>query len=308
MSLVTIEKASSTDADKLTEIMKRTFDVEAKKWLPNHGGALDYNIQPPGYSSIEMTTYMIRELEYYKVLQDNEIIGGIIITISGKSFGRIDRIFVDPTYQGKGIGSRVINLVEEEFPNVRIWDLETSSKQINNHYFYEKMGYRTTFESEDEYGYQKKIGTSTEESVVENKDISSIQYVNCDMAKTDFYDVNLEGSSFSNSNLMNSHISNCNLSHSKFQNINLRNSLYADLNLSNSELIFVTLGGVRFIDTNRGDENMPLTFERCDLEGSKFSNSNLRNVEIQNSDLTGMKIDNVPVEDLIEAYYQLNKK
>ena len=308
MSLVTIEKASSTDADKLTEIMKRTFDEEAKKWLPNQDDVIDYNIQPPGYSSLEMTTYMIRELEYYKVLQDNEIIGGIIITISGKSFGRIDRIFVDPTYQGKGIGSRVINLVEEEFPNVRIWDLETSSKQINNHYFYEKMGYRTTFESEDEYGYQKKIGTSTEESVVENKDISSIQYVNCDMAKTDFYDVNLEGSSFSNSNLMNSHISNCNLSHSKFQNINLRNSLYADLNLSNSELIFVTLGGVRFIDTNRGDENMPLTFERCDLEGSKFSNSNLRNVEIQNSDLTGMKIDNVPVEDLIEAYYQLNKK
>ena len=308
MSLITIEKASSTDAEKLTEIMKRTFDEEAKKWLPNHDDAIDYNIQPPGYSSIEMTTYMIRELEYYKVLQDNEIIGGIIITISGKSFGRIDRIFVDPTYQGKGIGSRVINLVEEEFPNVRIWDLETSSKQINNHYFYEKMGYRTTFESEDEYGYQKKIGTSTEESVVENKDISSIQYVNCDMAKTDFYDVNLEGSSFSNSNLMNSHISNCNLSHSKFQNINLRNSLYADLNLSNSEMIFVTLGGVRFIDTNRGDENMPITFERCDLEGSKFSNSNLRNVEIQNSDLTGMKIDNVPVEDLIEAYYQLNKK
>ena len=299
MSFVTIEKATSTDAEKLTEIMKRTFDEEAKKWLPNHEDVFDYNIQPPGYSSIEMTKYMIRELEYFKVLQDNEIIGGIIITISGKSFGRIDRIFVDPNYQGKGIGSRVIHLVEEEFPNVRTWDLETSSKQINNHYFYEKMGYRTTFESEDEYGYQKKIETSSEEeNVVENKDISSIQYVNCDMAKTVYYDVNLEGSSFSNSTLANSHISNCNLSHSKFQNINLRNSLYADLNLSNSEMVFVTLGGVRFIDTDLGEENMPISFERCDLEGSKFSNSNLRNVEIQKSDLTGMKIDDVPVEDL----------
>ena len=196
MSFITIEKATITDAEKLTEIKKRTFDEEAKKWLPNHGDAIDYNIQPPGYSSIEMTKYMIRELEYFKVLQDNEIIGGIIITISGRSFGRIDRIFVDPNYQGKGIGSRVINLVEEEFPNVRTWDLETSSKQINNHYFYEKMGYRTTFKSEDEYGYQKKIGTLSEESLVENKDISSIQYVNCNMGKTDCYDVNLEGSSF----------------------------------------------------------------------------------------------------------------
>lgn len=72
-------------------------------------------------------------------------------------------------------------------------------------------------------------------------------------------------------------------------------------------MIFVTLGGVNFIDTNLGDESMPITFERCDLEGSKFSNSNLRNVEIQNSDMSGMKIDNVPVEELIDAYNQLNK-
>ncbi|MFJ7825706.1 GNAT family N-acetyltransferase [Psychrobacillus sp. NPDC096623] len=308
MSLITIEKATITDAEKLTEIKKRTFDEELKKWLPTQENVIDYNIQPPGYSSIEMTKYMIRELEYFKVLQDKEIVGGIIITISGISYGRIDRIFIDPNYQGKGIGSRVINLIENEFPNVRTWDLETSGRQINNHYFYEKMGYRTTFETEEEYGYLKKIETSSEiENLVENKNISSIQYENCDMAKTEFYGVNLEGSSFSNSNVMNSHISNCNLSHSKFQNLNLRNSLYADLNLSNSEMIFVTLGGVNFIDTNLGDENMPISFERCDLEGSKFSNSNLRNVEIQNSDLTGMKIDNVPVEELIDAYYQLNK-
>ena len=309
MSLITIEKATIADAEKLTELKKRTFDEEVKKWLPNQNDVIDYNIKPPGYSSIEMTKYMIRELEYFKVLQDIEIIGGIIITISGKSFGRIDRIFIDPSYQGKGIGSRVINLIEEEFPNVRAWDLETSSRQINNHYFYEKVGYRTTYETEDEYGYLKEIEIALEkENLVENKNISSFQYMNCDMVKTECYGVNLEGSSFSNSKLMNSHISNCNLSDSKFQNLNLKNSLYADLNLSNSEMIFVTLGGVSFINTNLGDENMPISFERCDLEGSKFSNSNLRNVEIQNSDLTGMKIDNVPVDKLLDAYYQLNKK
>lgn len=308
MSIITIIKATNNDAEKLTEIKKRTFDEEVNKWLTNREDVIDYNIQPPGYSSIEMTKYMIRELEYFKVLQNEEIVGGIIVTISGKSYGRIDRIFIDPSYQGKGIGSRVINLIEDEFPNVRIWDLETSSRQTNNHYFYEKMGYKTTFESDDEYGYMKKTEKSLEENVVRNKNISSIQYENCNMEKTECYQVDLAGSSFSNSNLMNSHISNCNLSHSKFQNINLRNSLFADLNLAKSEMIFVTLGGVRFIDTNLGDEDLPISFERCDLEGSKFSNSNLRNVDIQKSDLTGMKIDDVPVEELFEAYYQLNKK
>ena len=60
---------------------------------------------------------------------------GIIVTISGKSYGRIDRIFVEPVYQGKGIGSYVIKLIEEEYPSIRIWDLETSSRQLNNHHF-----------------------------------------------------------------------------------------------------------------------------------------------------------------------------
>ncbi|MFL0405578.1 GNAT family N-acetyltransferase [Bacillus nitratireducens] len=309
MSTIRIEKASITDAEKLTEIKKRTFDEEAKKWLPNQENIIDYNIQPPGYSSIEMTKYMIKELNYFKVIYNKTIVGGIIVTISGKSFGRIDRIFVDPDSQGKGIGSKVIDLIEKEFPNVRAWDLETSSRQLNNHYFYENMGYQATFKTEDEYCYIKRIETLLGiEKSVENEDISGTQYENCNMAKTECYQVTLEGSSFSNSNLMSSHINNCNLSHSKFHNINFRNTLFADLNFSISEMALVTLEGVRFIDTSLGDEGNPITFERCNLKGSKIKNSNLRNVEIQQSDITGMKINDIPVADLLELYYHVNKK
>ncbi|HHT7191074.1 TPA: GNAT family N-acetyltransferase, partial [Bacillus cereus] len=142
MTKISIEKATILDAEKLTEIMKRTFDAEAKQWLYGQDDVIDYNIQPPGYSSVEMMKYSIEELNSFKVMMAEDIIGGIIITISGKSYGRIDRIFVDPVYQGKEIGSQVINLIEEKFSNVRIWDLETSSRQVNNHHFYRKMGYQ----------------------------------------------------------------------------------------------------------------------------------------------------------------------
>ncbi|MEQ2525135.1 GNAT family N-acetyltransferase [Bacillaceae bacterium CLA-AA-H227] len=306
--LITIEKASIWDAEKLTEIMKETFDEEARRWLINQD-VIDYNIQPPGYSSVEMTKYMIEELTYHKIINNKDIVGGIIVTITGKSFGRIDRIFVAPKYQGKKIGSRAIELIEEEFPNVRTWDLETSSRQVNNHHFYEKMGYRTTFKSEDEYCYIKRKVSSLElENRVENKDISNVQFENCNMEKTECYQVNLAGSSFSNSNLMDTHFNNCNLSHSKFQNINFKHSLYADLNLSHSKVRLVTLGGVRFIDTDLGDDKEPISFERCDLQGTKISNSNLRNLQINTCDLTGMTIENIPVEKLLEVYYQEHKK
>lgn len=303
MAMIFIEKATILDAEKLTEIMKRTFDEEAKQWLCGQEGVIDYNIQPPGYSSIEMTMYSIEELDSFKVIMGEEIIGGIIATITGKSYGRIDRIFVDPKHQGIGIGAQVIDFIEEEFPSVRIWDLETSSRQINNHHFYKKMGYETIFETEDEYCYVKKIKTAlSEENLVKNKDMKSEQYENCNLANSEYYQVNLKDSSFVYSNVMNINMSNCDLSQSKFKNINLRNSSYADLNLSGSKFNLVTLGGVQFKNTNLGAEKEPILFDRCDLEGCTISNSNLKNVEIENCNITGMKINGIPVEELLELY------
>ncbi len=34
------------------------------------GDVIDYNIQPPGYSSVEMMRYSIEELNCYKVIMD----------------------------------------------------------------------------------------------------------------------------------------------------------------------------------------------------------------------------------------------
>jgi len=297
--MITIEKAIMADAERLTDIMKRTFDEEARRWMKDQE-MRDYNIQPPGYSSVEMTKYMIEELQYFKILYSKELVGGIIVTITGKSFGRIDRIFIDPDYQRRRIGSSVIELIEQKFPAIRTWDLETSSKQVNNHRFYEKMGYETTFETEDEYCYIKRKGNS----LTENQDISPTQYEDRPMTQSEFYQVNLEDSSFSNSNLINIHISNCNLSHSTFQNLNLTHSFYADLNLSQSRMRFVTLAGVSFLDTNLGEKNAPLSFERCNLQGTKIHDCNLRNLAITDSDLTGMTINHIPVEKLLEAYHR----
>jgi GNAT superfamily N-acetyltransferase len=303
MTIISIEKATILDAEKLTEIMTKTFDEEAKHWLCGQGDVIDYNIQPPGYSSVEMMKYSIEELDSFKVKMDKEIIGGIIVTISGKSYGRIDRIFVDSVYQGKGIGSQVINLIEEKFQNIKIWNLETSSRLINNHHFYKKMGYEIIFKSEDEYCYVKrKKADSNEENLAENKDMKNGQYENCNLANTEYYQVNLKNSSYVSSNVMNINMSNCNVSQSTFRNINFRNSSYADLNISGSKFNFVTLGGVQFKDTSLGEDKDPISFDRCDLESTTIRSSNLKNIEIENCNITGMKINGIPVEELLELY------
>lgn len=97
---ILIEKAMMKDAVQLTDIMKAAFDEEAQKWLTGDEQISDFNIQPPGYDSLKMTKYMIQELDYYKVIYKNEIAGGIIVTISGKSYGRIDGFLSGLIYRG----------------------------------------------------------------------------------------------------------------------------------------------------------------------------------------------------------------
>lgn len=319
MGTVKIEKANMEDALILTGLKKNVFDTEKEKWLGNQEDIVDHNIQPPGYDSIEMTKYMIRELNYFKILYEGMLVGGLILTVVGKRHGRVDRIFVDPSYQGKGIGTIVMGEMESEYPEVMTWELETSSRQLNNHRFYEKMGYKKVFETDDEFCYEKKMkegvfvqGESREIPIqgdtLSDGDLSELQVEYSNLNNIDFYGINGSYSTFSNSNLMGAGFNNCNLSESRFQNINLKKALIADLNLSQSELAHVTLGGVHVHDTNLGEKNEHIRFERCDLHGSRFDNCNLNHVEISNCDVTRMKINGISVEELMEAYESVQGK
>ncbi|MEA3319756.1 MAG: GNAT family N-acetyltransferase [Bacillota bacterium] len=298
MAQIRLLQAKLDDAEQLTGMMKKTFDEEALHWLGSiDSNIVDYNIQPPGYDSVHTTCYMIEELTYYKIMLEEQLVGGIILTMTGNRFGRIDRIFIDPAYQGKGLGSEVIRLVEKAHPSVTTWDLETSPRQKGNLHFYEKMGFERTFETEDEVCYIKRIRTGT--AALENA------FESCNLEDATFYQANLANSAFNNSTLAGAHFSNINLRGSKFQNINFRETLFADLNLSGSRVKHVDMSGVEFRDTTI--EDAPVSFERCELMGTRFTNCKLSDVEINTCDISGMKIDGVSVEELLEVYRVVKK-
>lgn len=64
----------------------------------------------------------------------------------------------------------------------------------------------------------------------------------------------------------------------------------------------MTLGGVQFKDTSLGDEKEPILFDNCDLQDSVIHNSNLKNIEIENCDIAGMKVNGIPMEKLLALY------
>jgi len=64
-----------------------------------------------------------------------------------------------------GIGAKAIKFLEQEFPEAKVWGLDTPYKSYGNHHFYEKMGYVKVRETEpinDKCGfylyvYEKKM-------------------------------------------------------------------------------------------------------------------------------------------------------
>ena len=157
--LIRFEKARVADAEALTEVQRRTFDDDSNRFGGLSAGG------PPGYDSVDWTLWAIKMGIYYKILAGDrresrspggvgdrresrsaggvgdQIIGGVILFDMHQRHFNLGRIFVDPDWQDRGIGTQAIQFIEKTFPYVKRWSLDTPDWAVRNHHFYEKLGY-----------------------------------------------------------------------------------------------------------------------------------------------------------------------
>ncbi|MGY5872749.1 MAG: GNAT family N-acetyltransferase [Candidatus Thorarchaeota archaeon] len=133
---VTIERASVGDAATLTDICKRAFHSDVDFGTDGTGG-------PPGYDSVEWNSRMISSNfeHYYKILDEDQIVGGFIAGTRCKGYHVCERIYVDPESQRKGIGESAFELVWERYPQAQVWTLGTPEWNTRTKNFYEKLGF-----------------------------------------------------------------------------------------------------------------------------------------------------------------------
>lgn len=293
--------ALETDAEYIRNLMVAVEKDEADRWYDN-----DEKPFIPGYDSIDMQKYHMWDKRYYKIMYNGALAGVLLISYTGREHARIDRFYIHPAFQNNGIGSKVICLMEEMYPMVKIWTLDTIQESTRNHRFYEKNGYEKVGEDEDERYYCKIIGNLTHDSEAHHldEDLSNQNYRNCNMQNVDIYDANMRDAKFTNINLEKAIYQNSNLSKARFTNLNMIDSVIGDSNMSNIEICHVSLADAYLHDTNLGflDNKRPLTVERCELANSRIIDSNLQNLSICNCNIEGMTIDGVFVSDLIKAY------
>ncbi|GGH26846.1 GNAT family N-acetyltransferase [Paenibacillus segetis] len=299
---VYLELATDFDAEQIRDLMIIVEKDETSRWYAK--GERPYI---PGFDSIRMQQYHVRSGGYYKILMKDILVGVILISTTGREHARIDRFYIDPQYQSKQIGSNVLRLMEEQFPQIRIWTLDTTQKSPRNHYFFEKNGYKFMSEDEEERYYYKEIHDSNlenQEDFTFDKVCMHHNFRECNMQDSDFFEVNLSNSSYSNSNMRNLKIQSSNLAGMHITNSYLGHAIFGDSDMSNVEICHVIMGGTYIHDVKLSldEDNQPIRMERIEMMNSSIQDSNMQNFSIINCNIKGMRIDGILVSDLLEAY------
>ncbi|HRX17272.1 MAG TPA: GNAT family N-acetyltransferase [Spirochaetota bacterium] len=130
---ILIKKAKETDLPDILFMQKRAFIQEAEL------NGCDYNI-PPITQDIQSITKEYSESLFLKAVLDGQIAGSVRAKMEN-SVCKIVRLVVEPLYQGKGIGKKLLSAIEYEFAEAKEFELFTSINSTRNRKFYNNAGY-----------------------------------------------------------------------------------------------------------------------------------------------------------------------
>lgn len=123
-----------SDAERLAELSKLAFDTDMEVGSPGEGG-------PPGYDDQKWQVRAMKIMDYYCILLDDSIVGGVIVGSVGEEHKILERIFVDFENHNRGIGARAMELTIEQYPKAKAWTLGTPEWNKRTSHFYEKLGF-----------------------------------------------------------------------------------------------------------------------------------------------------------------------
>jgi ribosomal protein S18 acetylase RimI-like enzyme len=148
MDNLQILRAKTQDSTVLAEISKRSFHSDVICGGVGEGG-------PPGYDSTQWQSMIMKKSDYYKVMMEGTIIGGIIIFHKEAGHYYLGRIFLDPEFHRKGIGTKVMQLIINQYPFAKKWTLETPPWNTRTREFYKKQGFVVVGENNEDLFFEK---------------------------------------------------------------------------------------------------------------------------------------------------------
>jgi ribosomal protein S18 acetylase RimI-like enzyme len=129
---IIIIKADSRDAVEILALQKKAYLREAEL----NG---DFSIPPMTQTLSDIESEFHKKI-FLKAVHDDKIIGSVRGHLDQGSY-YIGRLIVDPGWQGRGIGSMLMEGIEKAFPDAERFELFTGKRSIANIRLYERLGY-----------------------------------------------------------------------------------------------------------------------------------------------------------------------
>ncbi len=129
-----IERAAVKDAEKILGLQKLAYISEAE--------IIDDFTIPPLRQTLDEILFEFSRQIVLKVESGGDIIGSVRVSRDGETC-RIGKLIVHPDHQNIGIGTRLLQAAQEQFPEVKRYELFTGEKSLKNLSLYKKIGYRT---------------------------------------------------------------------------------------------------------------------------------------------------------------------
>ena len=134
-----VERANVGDAEEILTLQKLAYQSEAAIYN-------DYTI-PPLTQTLEEIRADFEKHVFLKVSADGRIVGSVRAHVRERTCF-VGRLIVHPDFQNRGIGTRLLNEIEETFSGAERFELFTGSRSEKNLYLYQKLGYKI-FKSEE---------------------------------------------------------------------------------------------------------------------------------------------------------------
>lgn len=128
-----IEQADIDDAEEILALQKICYISEAEIYS-------DYSIPPLIQTKNEIKAHF-EDYFFLKAVESGHIIGSVKARMSDHDTCYIGRLIVHPDFQNQGIGTQLMERIEEIFSKCQRWELMTGDKSERNIKFYEKRSY-----------------------------------------------------------------------------------------------------------------------------------------------------------------------
>ena len=132
MNLI-LERATSEDGAEILALQKLAYQSEAAIYN-------DYTI-PPLTQTLEEIVVDLKRQTFLKAIEEGRIVGSVRAYMQeGTCF--VGRLIVHPSFQNRGIGTRLLGEIERVFDQAERFELFTGHLSERNLYLYQKLGYR----------------------------------------------------------------------------------------------------------------------------------------------------------------------